>query len=48
MTIEGEEQLHRTPPLKKILAEFFSLRGWDEQGSPTLDTMKRYAIEKYI
>lgn len=48
MTIEGEEELHRAPPLEKMLEEFYGLRGWDEQGRPTLDTLKRYEIEEYI
>ena len=48
MTIEGAEKIHKEPPLDDMLEEFYSLRGWDVQGKPTLDTVKKYAIEEYI
>ena len=30
------------------LKEYYSLRGWDEQGRPTLETLNRLGIEKEL
>ena len=41
--IEMPEQAFNT-----ILEEYYSLRGWDEQGRPTVETLTRLGIEKEL
>jgi aldehyde:ferredoxin oxidoreductase len=41
-----EEDLHkRTVPLEKMLNKYYKLRGYDTDGIPTVDTLKRLGIE---
>ena len=41
-----EEDLHkRTAPLEKMLDKYYKLRGFDANGIPTVDTLKRLGIE---
>jgi aldehyde:ferredoxin oxidoreductase len=41
-----EEDLHkRTVPLEKMLDKYYKLRGYDADGIPTADTLKRLGIE---
>jgi aldehyde:ferredoxin oxidoreductase len=41
-----EEDLHkRTVPLEKMLDKYYKLRGYDANGIPTVDTLKRLGIE---
>ncbi|MEJ2283040.1 MAG: aldehyde ferredoxin oxidoreductase family protein [Desulfobacterales bacterium] len=41
-----EEDLHkRTVPLGKMLDKYYKLRGYDTNGIPTVDTLKRLGIE---
>jgi aldehyde:ferredoxin oxidoreductase len=52
-----EETLQDGPPkgiemteeaFKTALKEYYSLRGWDEQGRPTVETLNRLGIEKEL
>jgi aldehyde:ferredoxin oxidoreductase len=36
------------PYLNKMLYEYYQIRGWDEFGIPTKDTLKRLELEEYI
>lgn len=41
-----EEDLHkRTVPLEKMLDKYYKLRGYDANGIPTVDTLKRLGIQ---
>lgn len=33
--------------LSELLPEYYSVRGWDEEGVPTLDTLNRLGLEEY-
>jgi aldehyde:ferredoxin oxidoreductase len=36
---------NRTVPLEKMLDEYYKIRGYDENGIPTIKTLEKYAIE---
>ena len=36
------------PDLNKMLNEYYQIRGWDEFGIPTKETLKRLELEEYI
>ncbi len=41
-----EEDLHkRTVPLEKMLDKYYKLRGYDANGIPTVDTLKKLGIQ---
>lgn len=35
-------------PLAEMLAEYYSLRGWDESGKPKIETLKNLRLEEFI
>jgi aldehyde:ferredoxin oxidoreductase len=48
MTIEGEEKLHKAPPLENMLEQFYALRGWDQEGKPTTEIIRKFGLEEYL
>jgi len=43
-TIPGEERVHMIAPIESLLAEYYSLRGWDSDGIPTNETLARLGL----
>lgn len=43
--VEGEEKSLDPDAFKNMLLEYYNVRGWDEAGIPTSDTLKRLGIE---
>ncbi len=33
------------PDMARLLPEYYALRGWDEQGFPTADTLRRLGLD---
>ena len=38
----------RVPPLNILLDDFYRLRGWDDSGVPTADTLKALSLDEYL
>ncbi len=35
----------KVPPMEKMLPEYYRLRGWDENGVPTKDTLEKLGLD---